>query len=60
LPSAPPLSEAAKSATEAEIEKWLIEEVVPTLEALQSGAKTLSAGEAWSELAAHMEKAAQK
>lgn len=47
------------AARDAAVEKWLIEEVVPTYDALKAGAKTLSADEAWAELAAHMDAAKQ-
>jgi antitoxin ParD1/3/4 len=48
------------AARDAAVEKWLIEEVVPTYDALKAGAKTLSADEAWAEIAAHMNRAKQK
>lgn len=43
------------AARDAAVERWLVNEVVPTLEALKAGAKTLSADETWAELAKHMD-----
>jgi antitoxin ParD1/3/4 len=48
------------AARDAALEKWLMEEVVPTLDALKAGAKTLSADEAWAELLSHMDGAKEK
>jgi len=43
------------AARDAAVEKWLIEEVAPTFDALKAGAKTLSADEAWAEVSGHMD-----
>jgi antitoxin ParD1/3/4 len=48
------------AARDAAVEKWLIEEVVPTLDAMKAGAKTLSADEAWAQISAHMDASKHK
>jgi putative addiction module CopG family antidote len=48
------------AARDAAVERWLIEEVAPTYDALKAGAKTLSADEAWAELEGHMNAAKKK
>jgi antitoxin ParD1/3/4 len=45
------------AARDAAVEKWLIEEVVPTLDAMKADpSQLLSADEAWARLSAHMAK----
>lgn len=43
------------AARDAAVERWLLKEVAPTYDALKAGGKSLSAEEAWSEIAAHMD-----
>jgi antitoxin ParD1/3/4 len=45
------------AARDAAVEKWLIEEVVPTLDAMKADpSQLLSADEAWKQLSEHMAK----
>jgi antitoxin ParD1/3/4 len=45
------------AARDAAVEKWLLEEVVPTLEAMKADpSQLLSADAAWKQLSAHMAK----
>ncbi len=47
----------ALAARDAAVEKWLLEEVVPTLEATKAApSRLLSADEAWKQLREHMAK----
>lgn len=48
------------AARDAAIERWLINEVVPTYDAVKAGARTLSADEAIAELGKHIDTAQEK